>query len=72
MQGELASEELYKLAQHRLSETRAKLRARTSRMIEYGDYKFLQTWLNSVRGIHFDKNEVAADGVKRSPDLSCD
>jgi len=52
LQGDLSSDNLYQLADSRLSKARADLRAPRTRMKEFGDYHFLQNWLmKSVRGI---------------------
>lgn len=52
MQDDLAPECLMALAQQRLHDAREKLRTRTSRLREFGDHRFLQSWLmNKVRGI---------------------
>ena len=49
--------DIYALAEHKLEATRVKLRARTHRMREYGDAKFLQKWLvESVRGLTLDQD----------------
>ena len=52
LQGDLASDRLYVLAEQRLNATREKLRARPVRMREFGDHKYLEKWLvSNVRGV---------------------
>ena len=57
LQDEMSLGDIYALAEHKLEATRVKLRARTHRMREYGDAKFLQKWLvESVRGLTQDQD----------------
>ena len=50
-QGPLARDTLYAEAEQRIAEVREKLMKRKKRYQEFGDYRILQTWLLSVRGI---------------------
>ena len=54
-QGELSPERLYSLAEERLGGLRDKLSWRERRWREVGDYRFLQTWLLSVRGVSLEE-----------------
>ena len=51
VQGELSRDKLLALAQRRYSSVQEHLRNRRTRLQEYGDYRFLQTWLLAVRGV---------------------
>jgi len=51
LQGELSRDKLYALAQQRYSTVKEHLRNRVVRLQEFGDYRFLQTWLLAVRGV---------------------
>ena len=51
VQGELSRDKLLALAQQRYSSVQEHLRNRRKRLQEYGDYRFLQTWLLAVRGV---------------------
>ncbi len=50
-QGSLSSENLKLLVERKLCEIGEKLRCRSQRLKEFGDYEILQGWLLSVRGV---------------------
>ena len=56
VQGELSRDKLLALAQQRYSSVQEHLRSRRTRLQEYGDYRFLKTWLLAVRGVQLKES----------------
>lgn len=51
LEGELSKEKLHEEAEQRLQKVREHFLSREKRFKEFGDYRFLQTWLLHIRGI---------------------